>query len=83
MCKSMMDNPEMMKMMEKMKGKMDMSKMKEWIKKIKITIKSTALFNAKIYIIMDIMNMEKCIWMEPLWECIGLVGSILILHLYY
>jgi hypothetical protein len=33
MCKSMMDNPEMMKMMEKMKAeKMDMSKMKEWIK---------------------------------------------------
>jgi hypothetical protein len=29
MCKSMMDNPEMMKMMEKMKAeKMDMSKMK-------------------------------------------------------
>jgi hypothetical protein len=28
-----MDNPEMMKMMEKMKAeKMDMSKMKEWIK---------------------------------------------------
>jgi hypothetical protein len=34
MCKSMMDNPEMMKMMEKMKAeKMDMSKMKGMDKK--------------------------------------------------
>jgi hypothetical protein len=36
MCKSMMDNPEMMKMMEKMKAeKMDMSKMKGMDKKSK------------------------------------------------
>jgi hypothetical protein len=45
----MMDNPEMMKMMEKMKAeKMDMSKMKGMDKKSNNKKKTGALFNANM-----------------------------------